>query len=418
MKSILAMLSMCILLGCAQQEDGAKVSVDFREVSYSQALDLAKAEGRKLFLYFHFEGCGACKELENTAFVDAVIAKHINANFVCLNVNTSYDKGREINKDFNVHTAPTCMIVNAEGDAVGTIVGYIPKDEFLRRLKNLGEESSELLSARRRYKAGDRDERFVRGYIHLLRTAELPFVDVLEEYIDRQPLSALTSEANFELLYDIIPESASSTTSFRGKGYAAFLSAIKKHGDKYPREQLDGRILAGIYPYMRYAIEKSNARLFDSLMVIADAVQSTDMILLEDRNGRPMIPISPQEFGVKARMKFHRKSGNTEKYHAALEEHLAAIWDDAMELNNLAWSFNNSETSRDTLHLASKWVQRSIALESVYENNDTYAALLYRLGEHKKALAQAEKALAIAKRTSATPTETHELIAKIKKAMK
>ncbi|MFP4529347.1 MAG: hypothetical protein ACLFQX_12430, partial [Candidatus Kapaibacterium sp.] len=64
---------------------------------------------------------------------------------------------------------------------------------------------------------------------------------------------------------------------------------------------------------------------------------------------------------------------------------------------------------------ARTWVERSIELNSNYANQDTYAAILYKLGEYEKALKHANLALEMARKEGKeTPAETVELREKIK----
>jgi thioredoxin-related protein len=416
MKSVVVFISILLLIACGQQREIESSVIDFRDVSFSEALKLAKAERKHLFLYFHFDGCGACKELEKSAFVDADIARYVHSEFVCLDVNTEDKTARELIRAYAPRAAPTCLIVNSDGEAVYSIVGFADKRDFLSKLRNWKTANPALVALRERYHAGDRDAELVRSFIMRLREEDLPYGNVLEDYIAQQSAIALESQENFDLLYDLIPDRISPVVRFRGAAYAAFLRGIERHADRYDREQLDGRVLMGLLDALYESIETSNVGMFDSLMTVVEGVRLRERSLLVDRTGHPITVIYPKEYGLRIKLQFYHKAGDTETYRAVLTQYLTEIQDDSEALNELARSFSESATDKDSLHQASMWAQRSIALESGYENNDTYAALLYRLGEYSKALAQAEKALAIAKRTSLTPTSTEQLIVRIKKA--
>lgn len=418
MTKYLLFIATLLCLACGQDRERESTLVDFRDVSFPEALKLAKAEGKNLFLYFHFDGCGACRELEKSAFVDADIVRYIHSQFVCLDVNTMDKAVRELVRTYAPRAAPTCLIVNSDGEAVYAIVGFADKHDFLSKLRQWKTANPALMALRDRYNAGDRDAELVRKYIILLRAEDLPYAKILEDYTGRQSATALESRENFDLLYDLIPERISPVVRFGGAAYAAFLRGIEKHADRYDREQVDGRVLMGLLDALYESIETSNVGQFDSLMAVVDGVQLRDRSLLVDRAGHPITVIYPEEYGLKIKLQFYHKAGDTETYRAVLNQYLTEIRDDAEALNELARSFSESANDKDSLHMASMWAQRSIALESGYENNDTYAALLYRLGEYKKALAQAEYALAVAKRTSLTPTATEQLIVRIRKAMR
>lgn len=418
MRKYLPFIVTVLMIACGQQKETGTSLIGFQNVSYPEALKLAKAQGKHLFLYFHFEGCGACKELEKAAFSDAEIAKYIRSQFVCVDVNTRHEEARDFLRPFPVRAAPTCLIVNPEGEAVYALVGFADKNDFISKLRQWKTANPALAALRDRYHAGDRDADFIRKYIALLRAEDLPYAKILEDYIERQSSADLESRENFDLLYDLIPERISPVVRFRGAAYTAFLRGIETHADRYDREQLDGRVLMGLLDALYESIETSNTALFDSVMTVVSGIPLRGRSLIRDRDGQPITMIFPEQYGIKIKLEFYHKAGDTENYRATLNQYLTEIRDDAEALNELARSFAEFANDKDSLHQASMWAQRSIALASSYENNDTYAALLYRLGEYSKALAQAEKALAIAKRTSLTPTSTERLIVNIKKAMR
>ena len=42
----------------------ADTTITFRQINYSDVFKLAKQEQKHVFLYFHFDGCGACVKME------------------------------------------------------------------------------------------------------------------------------------------------------------------------------------------------------------------------------------------------------------------------------------------------------------------------------------------------------------------
>lgn len=57
--------------------------------------------------------------------------------------------------------------------------------------------------------------------------------------------------------------------------------------------------------------------------------------------------------------------------------------------------------------------KRSVEIESMYANNDTYAAILYKLGKKEEAQKAAIKAIELAKAEGSDYAETTELLKKI-----
>ncbi|HBK72475.1 MAG TPA: hypothetical protein DDZ39_12620 [Flavobacteriaceae bacterium] len=93
-------------------------------------------------------------------------------------------------------------------------------------------------------------------------------------------------------------------------------------------------------------------------------------------------------------------------------------WNNYNLLNTLAWDVYENENDTEKLAKAIEWVKRSLELNKNYYNTDTYAALLYKTGNYKKALPVAEEAVKIAKKNNDDFSTTTKLIEDIYIKMK
>ena len=85
----------------------------------------------------------------------------------------------------------------------------------------------------------------------------------------------------------------------------------------------------------------------------------------------------------------------------------------ANTLNGLAWNFYEKVDDTKALKWATKWAQKSVALEDAYYNNDTLAALYYKQNKKKKALKYATKAIELAKAEGSDFSVTRSLLEQI-----
>ena len=85
------------------------------------------------------------------------------------------------------------------------------------------------------------------------------------------------------------------------------------------------------------------------------------------------------------------------------------------ELNDISWGFFDLVEDKKDLKRALKWAKKSVQKDNSYLNNDTLAALFYKLGKNKKALKVAEKAIVLAKNSGEDYSATSELIEDIKR---
>lgn len=84
-------------------------------------------------------------------------------------------------------------------------------------------------------------------------------------------------------------------------------------------------------------------------------------------------------------------------------------------LNDKAWQYYENETSKSKLGEAAQWAMQSIELNENYFNTDTYAHLLYKLGNKQESLKWALKAVKLGKTAGEDVSITEKLIQQIKK---
>lgn len=111
-------------------------------------------------------------------------------------------------------------------------------------------------------------------------------------------------------------------------------------------------------------------------------------------------------------LQYYEKIGDKSNYFKTLDTYILKILDDADELNNFAWGVYEQSQVNETekIQTAIKCSVRSIEIDNNYANNDTYAWLLYKSGEKKKAFKQAKKTIDLAKKNNQDYSETQKLI--------
>ena len=76
--------------------------------------------------------------------------------------------------------------------------------------------------------------------------------------------------------------------------------------------------------------------------------------------------------------------------------------------------FRQVATDKKHLEKAAGWAKKSIALKSTPVNNDTYANLMFKLGNKSEAVKFEKKAIAIAQKENADTTEFEANLKKFK----
>ena len=113
--------------------DGSGVA--FASLSYEDALARARREKKLVFVDVYTDWCGFCKKLDREVFTDSDVARAAS-RFVAIRVNA--EKGGEaVAARFGVRGYPTLLFVDADGELVEKVEGYLDADELVRILRKL-----------------------------------------------------------------------------------------------------------------------------------------------------------------------------------------------------------------------------------------------------------------------------------------
>lgn len=119
------------------------------------ALSEAKAKGSRVLIDFHAPWCYSCYYMAERVLAKAGFAKAARG-LVLVKVDVDREEGRALKERYRVSFLPTFVVADAEGRALGRILGEQTETEFLRRLAALVKgESGELAALRRHLAAGE-----------------------------------------------------------------------------------------------------------------------------------------------------------------------------------------------------------------------------------------------------------------------
>jgi hypothetical protein len=388
-------------------------TIVFRKLPYREVFNVAAQEGKPVMLYFHFDGCGACLQMEKAAFRDPVVYEFFNRNFVNLDVNTIRGEGVETNKIWQVTLHPTFLFLDDDGDVIHRIVGVFDSDEFMDHARRaLGGEStySRMVAE---YEAGRRDPDFLYQYCYLLRDAHALTTREIGEYLGTQTESELALEKNILFIYEFALHHFEVAVPFGSPAYTFMLTHQDTFATYYPREQVETRLVWIANRKAHEAIENQDDALFNACLEVIRAIPRREQYLFQEVDGRTTGVITAIDLPLRLEMEYARRKGDIGRYRQIAADFAEANWNDAETLNELAWGRYLGNEDPYDLEEALAWSKRSLELEDTYAYNDTYAALLYKTGQYKKAKKYAEKAIMLAGKSGEDPAETRALLEKI-----
>jgi len=74
--------------------------------------------------------------METVTFLQENVQDYVNSNFVALKYNSGPDA--EQFRRFDVRMTPTYVVLDAEGNELGRVIGYQAANEFIDQVKGLG----------------------------------------------------------------------------------------------------------------------------------------------------------------------------------------------------------------------------------------------------------------------------------------
>ena len=156
-KNVILSLFMCLATFVASAQ------TNFRDISYEEALSVAKKEKKLVFLDLYTDWCGPCKKMAAQVFPTKQVGDFMNKNFVSIKLNAEKE-GEALAKQFEIAAYPTFVIVDASGSLVGKVVGYMEGDAFIDKTTAAIDPKQSPESIKQRYEAGERTPRLVNSY--------------------------------------------------------------------------------------------------------------------------------------------------------------------------------------------------------------------------------------------------------------
>jgi thioredoxin-related protein len=179
-----------ILLLCIAQVVFAQ-GIEFRKVTFKEALAEAKAENKLVFMDCFTTWCGPCKMLSKNVFPQKEVGDYVNDNYVSIKMDMEKGEGLELAKNYQVKAFPTLLFMNADGEVLYKKVGYLEGEELIEIAKKAKDPSQLLPYLESQYQNGNRDIEFMANYIKTLSNA---FQHEQIKAVSNEVLPTLTEE--------------------------------------------------------------------------------------------------------------------------------------------------------------------------------------------------------------------------------
>ncbi|NLV68422.1 MAG: thioredoxin family protein [Spirochaetes bacterium] len=133
----------------SSENNAGRTSVKWH--GYGEALEIAKKQGKPMFIFFYTDWCIYCKKMDQEVFSDRDVIAYMNSNYINVRVNPENEKGRMMIMGKETSAAylmsmtgangfPSLMFWDKKQQPVTTMPGYIERKVFLPMLKFIDTE--------------------------------------------------------------------------------------------------------------------------------------------------------------------------------------------------------------------------------------------------------------------------------------
>ncbi len=428
-----------------------KDSIHFEtKLSWEQIQTKARNENKLVFMDCFATWCAPCRYMSEKVFTQKEVADFMNSNFICVAVQMDkttkdppeirkwYSDASEIASKYSINAFPTYLFFSPDGQPIHRFVGECTADDFVAKVKNAIDPRTQSYTL------------IKKSYLHMndssyLRTALMASLDagdtlnvkiLSDRYINC--VQNLFTKDNLNLISRAIRSSNDS-------GFAIFLKYSHEIDSVLQStesaENVVFRILAAeylvplfnkdVYPIAWKNLEGELMIRFPSLkkVILAELYSEFEYQLVRKEIRIPLykegsIPnwndiqtviterypgYNPSEMIMKEKPRYYAYK----KMWPQCEQAVSNLLDtygkniDNNELNSICWEYVFMHSSnRKILLKALTWSQRIIAdsadseaYKEAYPYMDTYANLLYKLGNVEKAIFWEKRALQLAEQS-------------------
>lgn len=440
-KIICIVLMICPTIVRCQSKEVSFLSSD----NWAQIVEKAKASNKYILVDCYASWCGPCKMMDHNVYSSDKVANFFNDRFICvkLQMDTSkkdnpeiqheYPEAHDLLVKYGVNAYPTFLFFDPNGKIVHRGVGYQDPTKFIQLGLDAMDPSKQYYALKRRYENGEKlapnDFISLAWMAKHLEGGEAGH-QIAKTYIDGLSQKALMDSINLEFLYYF-------TSSIKDRGFFMFkdsAAAIAKTDPRFSVKVSQGLVSQILYRDEVGPFEKSKAgkpdweRINENLakygiagrrcldtyrpkLVFASVIEPA--MEVDPLWNKTLALIKQQNIGSSEKYLFgfvipyyealvKRDSTMNVNNLFACEKYYVDQYPDlsqSLQCNEFAYNTFQHDTVKVDLETALRWSKNSIdsaKADDPWMPNylDTYANLLYKLGNVRQAIEWEEKAAA------------------------
>ncbi|SKB81423.1 thioredoxin family protein [Dyadobacter psychrophilus] len=435
----------------------AQISFLDSATTWEQLSRQAKKEKKLIFIHIEGRGCDQCNDVATQGFSSPVLKERFQKDFISTRVRIESKNGTQLAGKFGLTHPLVSLFVNADGNVLNRFNGSSSSGEVYLQQADIaiGRLKSKPLEAfEKEYNAGERSSQFMRAYITRQLELGKPADKLLDEYAGTLNLDSLQ---NFQIIkfiyqsgptldsriYKVIqaatprkvidslyktvpyPEAVAINNAIIGNSFhkavqtknqeLAYQTAVFTQGTFKPNYTLGN--IAFQRSMLRYSLAVRDTMSYmqqvSQFLNFTHMLMSVDSLKRMDADHVRRFTIANDSVRKSMMLKTMQFAPPSQYFH--------------MEMNEHAWHFYEMSDKKGELEKALMWSKRSLEWfdELTKGTNhpmalgnpaylDTYAHLLYKLGQKEEAIKWQTKAVEAGKVAKQRSPNIEEALVKMK----
>lgn len=384
-----------ILLGilCIAMSSFAQ-SIEFTTKSWEETLEEAKATNQHIFVDAYTTWCAPCKKMDQSVFTKPAVGAFYNQNFISIKLDMEAGEGKAFAEKYEVKAFPTYLYFSPEGELLHRAAGFKEADVFVEIGQAALDPARRLGSLTKKYLEGNRSPEFLRDYAYASKAAaDVKYPQIAEAYLNTQ--NEWNSYENMKFIFDF-------TENTRSRHFNYMI----ENRELFEKEFGKGPVFNKVQSIVQDRLD---------LIMNGKSPDVKEELLEADKLFQKVYKDEATVKFAGFRMSYYRTKGDRDGFAQAAVDYVENMRNiTADELNSIARTFAEVIDDEAMLLKAVEWSKRAIAMENIYSNHYTLAALYYKLGKKGKAKKVAKKAIKLANKAGEDATHVENLLKEIK----
>lgn len=234
--------------------------IDFKDISFNEALKLSASTGKPLFIDCYTSWCAPCKRMDQTVFTNDTIRRFYNEHFINLKIDMEKGEGVGLAKKYAVGSFPTYLFIDAQGEVVHRSGSLMPVKDFLEVGQRAIGPGTSYAALSKKYKEGERSKELLFDYSVALQSIN----GTEAERVKKELMEKMTPEVlHSPFGWKVIEEFSMYETDKLGEYLLANKDYFTETIGKQPVQTVLNRLrMSDMYRLIR---EKDSSRFFENI---------------------------------------------------------------------------------------------------------------------------------------------------------